>query len=479
MGLPPSTGLSPEAIAALAIKVEVTDLECPPEQPDFPQERTDVYFRWFYCFFRDRKFPKILSGIAASIAVAPMMAIVPLTHLLAVLLPPFVQTIALPILTVLDEVRKDIDVDLAQLSALVLNELLGTEFSPEMVPTGRNIDSHIARAEAIGGLLHKQLISEFVGKQDITEDLGRRAAARMSGLLINFGAATGLLGVIGGLVPQLRLEELREVGELVARNLGLGRLHRMVMKPIFTTLIATPYQWYLNRTVHPKRFTAAEAINAFTGVLIDEKDLFADLELEGWSADRIKQLIRLHQKKLEKTQVELLVRYKAWTRTLGIDYLKRIGWSAENADLVLNTAELERADRRLTAFIDALEKDVLDGLLTIPEMETVLDALPLGDVEKAFISSTVSYKLKIPRAQITLAQMESAFEQGLVDLNELEAYLRRRGYSNDDGRILTQLTLLKTAQLKDKGKAKADRQERKKATETAIAARAAKKKRPA
>ncbi len=479
MGLPPSIGLSPEDIAALAIKVEVTDLECPPGKPDFPVERTDEYFRWFYCFFRDRKFPKILSGIAASLAVAPMMAVVPLTHLLAVLLPVFVQTIALPVLTVLDEIRKDIDVDLGQISALVLNELLGTEFDATMVPTGRNVEAHIARAEAIGGLLHKQLISEFVGKQDITEDLGRRAAARMSGLLINFGAATGLLGVLGGLVPQLRLEELREVGELVARNLGLGRLHRMVMKPIFTTLIATPYQWYLNRTVHPKRFTAAEAINAFTGTIIDEKDFFADLELEGWSPERIKNLIRLHQKKLDKTQVELLVRYKAWSREKGLDYLKKVSWSPEGADLVLNTVELERADRRVTALIDSLEKDVLDGLLTIAEMETVLDALPLGGVEKAFISSTVSYKLKIPRAQITLAQMESAFEQGLVDLNELEAYLRRRGYSINDAVILTQLTLLKLAQLGDKKKAKGERQAKKAATDTAIAARTAKKKPPA
>lgn len=478
MGLPPA--LTPADIEALKIHVEVLDL-APPEGPlDIPGKQAENYFRWFYDFFRHKLgAPAWLSYLGSMIAASPMLAVSGLTHGIVLLFPFVATTLAAPILEVVDGLRKKLDPTVGAFSVTVLNEILGTEFQVGDLAAGEDVASHISRAEKVGGLFHQQLLAEFVGKADVTEELGRRAAARMTGFLVNFGVATGLLGLLGEIATLGFISEFREVGVEVARNLGLGRMHRMVMKPLFTTLIATPYQWYLNRTVHPKRFTAAESINAFTGTLVDEDVLFKDLELDGWSPDRIKQLIRLHSKKLDKTQVELLVRYKAWSRELGIDYLKKLSWSAENAELVLNVAELERADKRLTAFIDSLEKDVVDGLLTIPEMEAVLDKLPLGDVEKAFISSTVSYKALIPRAQITLVQMEQAFEQGLVDLVEFDAYLRRRGYSRDDATILTQLTLLKLGQLKEKKKEADARRARKHATEAALAAQAAKKKPPA
>ncbi len=374
----------------------------------------------------------------------------------------------------IDEARKELDTSVARISVIVLNELLGTEFRVEDMPTGEGIEAHIDRAERIGGLFLKQLMGELKDRGDLTVEDGAVAASRFLGLVINFGTATAFINLLGEFGSFGFIEGFRELGVQVARNLGLGRLTRLVLRPVIATLIDKPLQWGLNLQFHPEQLPLAQLVNPFTGAVMSEEIIFQDMELLGFSREKIEALIKLHQRRLNDTDVDILVRWGAWSREEGIRYIRNLGFPEEIAETVLNVIDLRRADQRVRDLVGVLESRVADGHLTVAEMEVVIDKLPLAEAEKSIISTIASYKVKTSHLHLTLGEMQTAFEQALVDLSEFEAYLVKRGFDENDRAIVVQLTLLKLAALVDKTKAKASRQQSAAARQTAIAARAPK-----
>jgi len=85
-----------------------------------------------------------------------------------------------------------------------------------------------------------------MGTSAPTTGPGAKAAQTFAGYGVNFGVQNGILALIGSLVPETRLDEVREMGVEVAQNLGLGRLMRVALRPLVQTLIATPYTHELN-----------------------------------------------------------------------------------------------------------------------------------------------------------------------------------------------------------------------------------------
>jgi hypothetical protein len=361
------------------------------------------------------------------------------------LLPP----IATAALTALDKTRKELDPAVAGMAVDVLNELLGTDYAATHLPTGGTVADHIARAGAVGHLLHAQLMSEFAGATDVTADKGKVAAERFSGLLVNFGTATGILALLGGLIPQVHLEEVREIAEQVARNLGLGRAHRMVLKVILDPLIVKPYTWYINQRFHPAVFSRGDVLNPFTSTLMSQQAVFDALDLEGFSHDKIEQLIKLHQKRLTLEDVETLRRWAYWSEDQAHKYLVELGWPEELADTAGLMPELRRTDARVHTLVEKVVAAVIDGHMAIADGITQIKALPLSDREQSMIEITMTVAARIPHASMSLLNAQAALEQGLFTIGDLQAWLAQRGYTGDDQATLLQLSLLKFATLQE------------------------------
>lgn len=423
--------------------------ECPTPTKQFaiPTEGVKELFKFVCGVMRVLGMPVVMARTGAMIVVAPLFGINAVLTALISVFAPAVSALATEGLGIIDVFRKQIDPTIAKVATEVLNELLGTDFTSDHVASGVDVASHIARAEEVGGLLHKQLMSEFNVEGDVTPDKGASAARRMSGFLINFGTATGIIAAIGGLVPVIHLDEFREIGEQVAKNLGLGRMHRQVMKPIINTLIAVPYQWYLNQKFHPTQFKEADLVNPFTQTVMDHDVIFKSLDLLGYTPDKISQLIRLHQKRLTLSEVELFVRYQILDRSTALTLVAELGYDQDTAGAAFNAEDLRRADAVLRKLIGDIETRVIDGQLTTDDFSALLDSLPLGTYEKKFYLQTVQYKVKATHAHLTVAQAQKAFEEGIWDLSQLDAYFTARGYSPDDSQTLQFLTLLALAKI--------------------------------
>lgn len=417
--------------------------ECPTPTTHFaiPTEALKELYKFICGLLRSVGAPTWMARLVASAAVAPIAVINAFLTVGITVFAPAVSALAVEGLGIIDVFRKQVDPTVAKVATEVLNELLGTDFTSDHLATGTDVASHIARAEQVGGLLHKQLMSEFNVEGDVTPDKGASAARRMSGFLINFGTATGIIAALGGLVPAVHLDEFREIGEQVAKNLGLGRMHRQVMKPIINTLIAVPYQWYLNQKFHPTQFKEGDLVNPFTQTVMDHDVIFKSLDLLGYTPDKITQLIRLHQKRLTLSEVELFVRYQILDRSTALTLVAELGYDHDTAGAAFNAEDLRRADAVLRKLIGDIETRVIDGQLTTDDFSALLDSLPLGPYEKKFYLQTVQYKVKATHAHLSFAQAQKAFEIGLWDLTQLDEYLTARGYSPDDSTTLQFLTL--------------------------------------
>jgi hypothetical protein len=371
----------------------------------------------------------------------------------------------LPIgLNMIDKFRRDIDAPVAKVSALVLNELLGTDFTAKHMPIGDTVEDHIARAGQIGKLFHQQMLENFTADEWKTGAVGRGGAERLTGQIVNFGVATALLGLAGEVGSGGLFKDFRLIGEQVTSGLGLGRLNRFAMKPLVKTTVELPYTWWLNKTFRPTQFKPAEVINPFTAQLMPTEQIYNAMALAGYSDDKTQALIELHQKRLTLDDVEILKRWGYWSEDVVHKYLVKLGWPEELADTAGRIPELKRIDARISKFIDKLETEVDDGRMTADDALAIIKTLPVTEDERAVIQATMIAHTKVPHRSLTLTEIEKAFESGLITVDDVVGRLQQLGFQGDDLSVLTELVLLKFAhdqEAKDAAAARVAARERK------------------
>lgn len=337
----------------------------------------------------------------------------------------------------------------SDLTAALLGDLLGVEIDGAEIFNAFTTRGRIDAMEVAGSKLVDLLKDEFIGSGELTPESGDAAVRTFLGFVLSFAVRQGNVAFLTSLVPEeFRFADgFREYGEMMAKNLGLGRLTRLAFRPLLDILVATPFKWDLNQTYHPQRFNAGVLGNPFLGLTVDHDMIVKDLDLDGWSTDRIAELIKIHQKRLSVDELELTSRYSSLSASYIAQALQESGYPDELQGAILSIVELKRADTAVRALVDELEMRTADGHLTLDDLKGYLDSLPLGELEKRYRLETAQFKVKSPHKALTLAEVQTAFESGVLTLDDVQAFLVAQGYSADDTNTLLALTLLKAAKL--------------------------------
>lgn len=366
-----------------------------------------------------------------------------IAQLAALILSPLVTAM----LAFIGGVRKGIDPAIGAIATDVLNEFLGTEFTAQKMPLGIGTGDHLTRAKDVGGLLIRQLATEFAPADGVNVVPSMQPAATFSGLAINFGLATAVMAFIGGLVPYGYWDELRQLGEEVANNIGLGRLVRRALTPLVQILVSQPMTWAINQQYLPTQFTLAELVNPYAQTALDSGQIFKAMNLLGYSNDKIQAVIEMHQKRLTPPDVKLLLDNSAWDEQASETYVAKLNWPAELVPTVMLLEEL-RAERPWhDKLVAELETEVKNHVLTLQEFETVIRGLPYSKQVQDLIVGTATYKYnakvgKTKVAHLSYGQLKQAFENGLVTLTEVEDRWTAQGYTPEDIDVLGLLLLL-------------------------------------
>lgn len=412
-----------------------------------------------------------------------------IVRMLALLLTPA----AIAVLGGLDELRKGIDPAVGILAQSVLAEFLGTDLTAAQLPLGFGTGDHITRAKVIGGVLTAQLETEFAQPTGGAMVADFKPAQIFAGLAINFGLANGIMGLIGGMVPYGHWEELRELGEEVAKNVGLGRLVRRAIQPYIQILVQQPLTWYLNQKYLPTQFPEAMLVNPYTAASLPHDQLYRAMNLLGYSNDKIDAFVKMHQKRLSVAQVKLLLDAKIWDDQTALTYVTSLGYPADLAGTVLLCEDLHEQRAWIDKLVSELENDVKAGRVTIEELEQVLNSggsvqitvpgpgggsvkqqlngLPLSDTVKQIILVTVGYKVKSahlkPPHHLGEGELTAAFEAGLLTVSDLQARWTLQGLSDADQQVRFALLLLRLKHLTDLDKFRTTGYDQKQAAFTA------------
>jgi len=396
----------------------------------------------------------LIAGTAAFIV---MLLGVPLFALLIWVLRNLAAPTAVAVLELIDKVRQELRPELNQILAGAMSELLGVQISEEELSQGPESHNQLALATAVGSKFMAVLEDEFAPGGFISAATGPKAAAAFVGFSVNFATTTAFISIVGELLSFGELEEFRELGSTMASTLGLGRLARRGLSELVGVTVGQPYEWHLQRKYRPSRLTTGQVFRAMRRGTLSFDEAYEELAQAGWSDKRINVLADLEGVGLGTNDLERLVRWGAITRQAALDKLARRGMDPDEAELELLSAELVRADTRLNEFINVLEQQTLNGFITFPVYRDIISALPLNEPERREQLVIVGQRKEVPFRQLTLAQMRTAFINGIVDLFEWQQFLEVEGYSDDDKQILTIQLLLDLA---DSAEGRARREER-------------------
>jgi len=437
--------------------VDVTQGQCdaPSLQFTIPKQATADLFRWICGFLKEFGVWDSISHFVAGLAVAPLVILNVFLSVTITVFAPAVAAFVTEILELLDSVRKTLDPEVAKVAVNVLNEFLGTDITPDDMPSALSIGGHLARADKLGGVLHDQLLSEFGAPSPNGLQPSADAARRFTGLAINFGVANGIIGTIGGMVPEVHLDEVREMGEQVARNLGLGRLQRLALQPLVKTLIGTPYQWKINQDWRPTQFTIGDVVNPFTQQLMSPDVIHSALALQGYSDDKIAALIALHQKRAPEAGILRAYRYKEIGRFDAISALQALSYTQTEANKVVTDYERQRQDPHVEALVAAMLEAYKFGNIDSAGFQNILDNLPLLPQEVTLITSRAAFGRKSPHRSLTVAQLELALQNQIIDFATYDNYLATLGFSDQDSAVVEALALIKIDTAEAKAKAAA------------------------
>src|SRR5258708_38259206 len=159
--------------------------------------------------------------------------------LVATIIAGFVDAVLAPLTGLLTAAQGEKNSSFFDLSAKVLEDLTGVEVDAEALKQSAFGSGRLAGMKTFGGDLFDTLEEEFkpASRQLPEGDAGPAKAFLV--FLMNFAIRQGNVETILSLIPEEYRygDGIRAYGELMAKNLGLGRMARQALKPLIQVLV--------------------------------------------------------------------------------------------------------------------------------------------------------------------------------------------------------------------------------------------------
>lgn len=348
---------------------------------------------------------------------------------------------AIGVLTLISDARNENPKELNAVATASLSELLGFELTSDDIPTGKGAAGTIARVNALGGKLHDQLIREFAPNGTVTPASGEQAARTFTGFNINFAVGSAFMAILGEIMSAGEFKEFRELGISVAQSLGLGRMHRAALKPLIDNTIAKPYDRLLRARYRQDVVSEKQLVVALHTGAMSEADVRQAFAEKGYPDVQITELIRQLTTHLGDSDLWRLMRYGEIDEAGALAQLKAEGWPEATARLKIRASQLAKLDSQEASYVTLLETQAKQGWITPDLFAQLLDRTHLSDAEKTWERTYVGQILENPQVDITWSEVKAALVDGILDVDYLDQWLIRQGYSQDDRQALSLIAI--------------------------------------
>lgn len=347
----------------------------------------------------------------------------------------------------------------------LLSDLLGVEVNGDELYRQLQTRGTVPAMQGVGASLVNLLIGEFTGTAGGTQGQvtfssnvnpetglpeailtpagGVKASQALMGFVLSSAVRQGNIDAIGESMGILG-GHVEKFSEAMRSNLGIGKMLRFALRPIFQDLVAGPLKWAVNKQYRPKLFNAAEAARATLAEVYSLDQFKEECALDGYSDTRLLALLDQHTRRPALNEL-LILRASGQMDDIAFDrFLKRDGFDANSAALVREAHDLEPARRvalavaehQLLAYAQGnitgqALRDFVDGLKSLGFMLTPGEVTALEAV-----ASRISTTVKLRPRHLSVGQLKKAYIDGTITLMEYEDHLRGLGYDESDVQIL-------------------------------------------
>jgi len=362
---------------------------------------------------------------------------------------------ATSVLSTIGQVRQSNAADFNEVIAASLSELLGTEVDAASLPGGQGPGANLQRMQAIGAALHDVLASEMLSGGPVTPEQGKANAEKFSGFGINFATASAFIAVLCEATSVGFIKDAREIGEMTAQAIGLGRLQRLALEPLIKNAVQTPYDRYYMNQLRPTLMSESQLVTAYRQGFKDQNTVQNELAQKGYSDGDIAILLDQLTQKISAGDLYALIRFGVIDEQTAITRMQNLGMDSKDAQLELLIADQSRADAQVGTIVSNLVTARVDGYIDQETFTGLLGDLPLGDEETTMIKKRAADELERPRTTISFAQLKTAVTSSIVDFSYVDTWLQNKGYSDQDQLILTYEIIEALATADQKASAKA------------------------
>lgn len=350
----------------------------------------------------------------------------------------------------------------------VVAHLLGIEPPEELFRDGqvRPQDS------AIGIALARTIIEGIAG--DTTElEPSDAAATRFMGMLAHLTIQSWAEGIIVEELESLHgvlhpLEEISRLGQNLINGMGLNRLARVAMRPLASTLVATPLDWKYKRTFRPNLLSEGEIVKAFARGDYTGDEAAEELARLGYSARRQDMLVKSAAKRLSTDDVQVLRRAGALDRDYALQNLRDEGYDETTANYLVAAVEERRYASVRDDSLGTITRAFADREIDEAQLRTLMQGVVDDDIEQDLHVNAAQRSRQFNIKHLSHGEVLECVELGVLAIPDYRRWLEREGYASDDADALELLLRVKLKKLSD---ATAERQRL--ATEKAAAAAAA------
>lgn len=324
------------------------------------------------------------------------------------------------------------------LTAAVVEDLTGVKVDAAALKQSTFGSGRLAGMETLGGDIFNLLQSEFAPDGTLSPDQGLSGAKAFLGFLMNFSIRQGNIEAMVEFLPEeIRFAEgFRAYGELMAKNLGLGRLARRALAPLIQIAVADPLTWKLNQQYRPKMMAKAQMIRRFFRDPSTKDRMTVDLQKLGYPDETIADLIADLQALLpERDVIEYGFRAGDTVSTVGgapaLDArgaLMQRGYTAEDADRLIAVTRPILKENEIALL-------VVNGAMDQTTALSHFAKLGYDDATAQLALKAHSFAHQHAH-RIGLGILHQMLKNNVIDILEFGAQLRAQGFSEDDINLL-------------------------------------------
>jgi hypothetical protein len=381
------------------------------------------------------------------------------------------------------------------LTAALIEDLTGVKVDADKIAAAKLGSGRLAEMNEVGKSLFNLLAAEFLATATAATNLeggapegtgigglpatalspeqGIDAAHRFLGFVMSYAIRQGNIDVLSEAVPLKLLQGFRGYGENLARNLSLGRLVRMALRPFVDVTLATPLEWALLKQYRPTGLGPSEMIRAYFRDAATFDQVRESLARKGFSEENIGRMVTDARPLLSNSEL-----IKGFFRGIIDEQLVRAefqhrGYVTGQIDALIEEARPRLSTNELMALLkhEYIDEDfVLQEIRRqgFTEQDGGLKLTALRLLEHTPKAGTVGSS-----RELTVPQLRKALIEAIIDVKEFNDYLEFLGYQGDELEILRLDALLELSNAAEIAAAKKARADAKAARDAAAAAKKA------